>query len=116
LFDNVLYSGRSDCNTPTAPTETWFASALTATGLLELGPPSTDNCQVTGTPYDRSVTSIGTTNGATTFNVNWLFQNTTYAFTVTAMDAAGKRFAAATPANCHNLNGGRYGQPRNAPR
>ncbi|MCK0193095.1 secretion protein, partial [Arenibacter sp. F20364] len=47
--------------------------------------------------------SIGTTTGALTFNVTGLTQNTTYAFTVTATDAAGNVSPVSNTANVTTL-------------
>ncbi|MEO8774484.1 MAG: fibronectin type III domain-containing protein [Gelidibacter sp.] len=90
LIDNVsiLPAGMVDTEAPNPPSNlSANGTTATATNLSWTG--STDNVGVTGYTILQNGTSIGTTNGATTFNVTGLTQNTSYAFTVTARDAAG---------------------------
>src|SRR5690606_992386 len=67
---------------------------------------STDNVGVTGYTVFRDGVNIGTTAGATSFNVSGLTANTAYAFTVTARDAAGNISVASNVANVTTLEGG----------
>ncbi len=99
FIDNVsILPAGSDTTPPTSPTSL-VASGTTSTGTTLNWTASTDNVGVTGYTIFQNGTSIGTTNGATTFNVTGLFQNTTYAFTVTARDAAGNISPVSNTAN-----------------
>ena len=95
----------ADNQAPTAPTNL-AASGTTTTTTNLAWTASTDNVGVTGYTILQGGASIGTTNGATTFNVTGLTQNTSYAFTVTARDAAGNVSAASNTVNVTTTGGG----------
>ena len=114
FIDNVsILPAGGDTTPPSAPTNL-VASGTTATGTALNWTASTDNVGVTGYTILQNGTSIGTTNGATTFNVTGLFQNTSYAFTVTANDAVGNVSPASNTANVTTLTAA-DGQPPTAP-
>ena len=114
FIDNVsILPAGSDIAPPTAPTNL-AASGTTSTGTTLNWTASTDNVGVTGYTILQNGSSIGTTNGATTFNVTGLFQNTSYAFTVTARDAAGNISPASNTANV-TTQAGADNQPPTAP-
>ncbi|RTE53813.1 hypothetical protein EHW67_07715 [Arenibacter aquaticus] len=101
LIDNVsitLQGSGADTEAPSAPSNLTASGTTTTTTNLSWNA-STDNVGVTGYTILQDGASIGTTNGATTFNVTGLTQNTSYAFTVTASDAAGNVSAASNTAN-----------------
>lgn len=101
FFDSVSITqqgGGADTQAPTAPTNLAATGTTTTTTNLAWTA-STDNVGVTGYTILQNGTSVGTTNGATTFNVTGLTQNTSYAFTVTARDAAGNISGASNTAN-----------------
>tara|TARA_R110002049_G_scaffold296797_1_gene485197 strand:- start:32353 stop:34188 length:1836 start_codon:yes stop_codon:yes gene_type:complete len=105
FIDNVsiLPAGTAvDNQNPSAPTNL-TASGTTTTSTNLVWTASNDNVGVTGYNILRNGVNIGTTNGATTFNVTGLTQNTTYAFTVTARDAAGNVSGASNTANVTTL-------------
>ncbi|MGV8814827.1 MAG: fibronectin type III domain-containing protein [Gelidibacter sp.] len=107
LIDNVsiLPTGVSDTQAPTAPSNLTASGTTTTTTNLSWTA-STDNVGVTGYTILRNGTSIGTTTGATTFNVTGLTQGTSYAFTVTARDAAGNVSQVSNTANVTTLLAG----------
>ncbi|MET7030103.1 Calx-beta domain-containing protein, partial [Sediminicola luteus] len=93
---NVTTTG--DVTPPSAPTGL-AASGTTSTTTTLNWNASTDNVAVTGYRIFQGGTQIGTTGGATTFNVTGLTPNTAYAFTVRAIDAAGNESANSNTAN-----------------
>tara|TARA_R110000868_G_scaffold193351_1_gene438213 strand:+ start:6682 stop:8229 length:1548 start_codon:yes stop_codon:yes gene_type:complete len=105
LVDNisiVQQGGGADNQAPTAPTGLSASGTTTTTTNLAWAA-STDNVAVTGYNVLQNGVNIGATNGATTFNVAGLTQNTTYAFTVTARDAAGNVSGASNTVNVTTL-------------
>lgn len=76
-----------DTTAPTAPTLTASGTTFSSTNLSWSG--ATDNVAVTGYDVYKDGTLIGSTTSATTFAVTGLVASTTYAFNVTAKDAAG---------------------------
>jgi len=102
LIDNVsiMPAGVTDTQAPTAPSNL-VANGTTATTTNLSWAASTDNVGVTGYTILQNGTSIGATNGATSYNVTGLVQNTSYAFTVTANDAAGN---VSLPSNTANVS------------
>jgi len=107
LIDNVSILPEVDLDTqsPTAPGNL-VASGTTSTSTSLAWTASTDNVGVTGYTVFRDGVNIGTTAGATSFNVSGLTANTAYAFTVTARDAAGNISVASNVANVTTLEGG----------
>ena len=105
LVDNVsiLPAGAVvDDQSPTAPTNLAATGTTTTTTTLSWTA-STDNVGVTEYSILEGGNLVGTTSGANTFNVEGLTQNTSYAFTVTARDAAGNVSAASNTANVTTL-------------
>ncbi|MCK0191555.1 fibronectin type III domain-containing protein, partial [Arenibacter sp. F20364] len=103
FIDNVsILPAGGDTAPPTAPTNL-VASGTTSTSTTLNWNASADNVGVTGYTIFQNGVNIGTTNGATTFNVTGLFQNTTYAFTVTARDQAGNISPVSNTANVTTL-------------
>ncbi|MCF6131274.1 reprolysin-like metallopeptidase [Flavobacterium wongokense] len=76
-----------DTTAPTAPTLSASGTTFTSTNLSWSG--ATDNVAVTGYDVYKDGALIGSTTSATTFAVSGLVASTTYAFNVTAKDAAG---------------------------
>ncbi|MEO5789228.1 fibronectin type III domain-containing protein [Gelidibacter sp.] len=107
LIDNVsiLPTGVSDTQAPTAPSNLTASGTTTTTTNLSWTA-STDNVGVTGYSILQNGTSIGTTTGATTFNVTGLTQGTSYSFTITARDAAGNVSQVSNTANVTTLLAG----------
>ena len=92
-----------DATAPTVPT-TLTATSVTATSFTLGWKASTDNVGVSG--YNIFLNGLQTNaalNTTTSFNVTGLAANTTYAATVTAVDAAGNQSAASTPLNVTTL-------------
>jgi chitinase len=85
---NVTTSGSVDTTAPTAPTNL-IASAATYNSVTLSWAASTDNVAVSGYDIFRATVLIGSTSGATSFNVTNLDPSTMYSFTVKAKDAAG---------------------------
>jgi chitinase len=85
---NVKTSGSVDTTAPTAPTNL-IASAATYNSVTLSWAASTDNVAVSGYDIFRATVLIGSTSGATSFNVTNLDPSTMYSFTVKAKDAAG---------------------------
>jgi chitodextrinase len=102
---NVTTLTAADGQAPTAPSNL-TASGTTNTTTNLAWTASTDNVAVTGYNILQNGTSVGTTTGALTFNVTGLTQNTTYAFTVTARDAAGNVSPASNTANVTTTGSG----------
>ncbi|NER13995.1 hypothetical protein GWK08_11125 [Leptobacterium flavescens] len=99
MIDRVSITvASSDTEAPSAVTDL-AASNTTATTTDLSWSASTDNVGVTDYQVFQDGNSIGFTGGATTFNVTGLTGNTSYAFTVTARDAAGNTSAAGNTAN-----------------
>jgi len=116
LIDNVsitLQGSGADTQPPSAPANLTANGTTTTTTNLSWNA-STDNVGVTGYTILQDGASIGTTNGATTFNVTGLTQNTSYAFTVTANDAAGNVSGSSNTANVTTLTAA-DNQPPSAP-
>ncbi|PXX28383.1 fibronectin type III domain-containing protein [Arenibacter sp. ARW7G5Y1] len=99
---NVTTLTAVDNQAPTAPTNLAATGTTTTTTTLSWTA-STDNVGVTEYSILEGGNLVGTTSGANTFNVEGLTQNTSYAFTVTARDAAGNVSAASNTANVTTL-------------
>ncbi len=93
----------ADSQSPSAVT-TLSASGTTATGTQLSWSASTDNIGVTGYRIFRDGTQIATTVG-TSYSANGLSPNTSYAFTVRAIDAAGNVSAAGNTVNVNTAQG-----------
>ncbi|SMC29419.1 YD repeat-containing protein, partial [Clostridium acidisoli DSM 12555] len=85
----------ADTASPTAPTNVTLGS-IASTSLTLNWIASTDNVGVAEYDIYNGTKKIGTTTGATTFDVTGLTPNTSYSFTVTAKDASGNESAAST--------------------
>ncbi len=86
LFSNIkIYE---DTQAPTAPTGL-TATVISATQINLSWTASTDNIKVAGYQIFRGGVQIGTTTTATTFSNTGLTTNTTYSYTVKAIDASG---------------------------
>ncbi|WP_136605763.1 lytic polysaccharide monooxygenase [Paenibacillus dokdonensis] len=84
----------ADTTAPTAPTGL-AASNVSSTGASLSWGASTDNVGVTGYKVYNGSTLVTTTGGSTlSYNVTGLTANTSYTFTVKAVDAAGNASAA----------------------
>ncbi|SDF21558.1 Fibronectin type III domain-containing protein [Pricia antarctica] len=94
---NVTTPQGTDSVPPSAVT-TLAATGTTATGTQLSWSASTDNIGVTGYRVFRNGTQIGTPVG-TAYTVTGLTQSTSYAFTVSAVDAAGNVSAAGNTVN-----------------
>ncbi|MGJ5640484.1 fibronectin type III domain-containing protein, partial [Formosa sp. S-31] len=79
-----------DTEAPTVPSGL-FASDLTFNSLTLNWEASTDNVAVTNYEVFRGGASLGLTAGLTSLNVSGLIAETTYVFTVEAIDASGNR-------------------------
>lgn len=88
-----VYSGPPDTTAPSAPSSLTAPSKSNVTVNLSWTA-STDNVGVIGYDVYRNGTLLGSTAGATTYNVSGLTPSTTYTFTVKARDAAGNVSAA----------------------
>ncbi|WP_271750568.1 fibronectin type III domain-containing protein [Cohnella sp. JJ-181] len=88
-----VYAGPPDTTAPSAPSSLTAPSKSNVTVNLSWTA-STDNVGVIGYDVYRGGSLIGSTTGATTFNVTGLTPSTTYTFTVKARDAAGNVSAA----------------------
>jgi len=93
----VNISGGSDTQAPSAPSSL-AASSVTQSALTLNWTASTDNVGVTGYNVYQDGSTIGTVTG-TSANVTGLVASTSYAFTVTATDAAGNESAVSNTAN-----------------
>ncbi|KKL54814.1 hypothetical protein LCGC14_2261650, partial [marine sediment metagenome] len=94
---NITTTGGTDSESPSAVT-TLLASGTTATGTQLSWSASTDNVGVTGYRVLRDGTQIGTPVG-TTYSASGLNANTSYAFTVRAVDAANNVSASGNTVN-----------------
>ena len=86
ISDLQVYAG-ADTTPPTAPANL-TATGHTANSVSLSWSPSTDNVAVTGYQIRQAGTVVAST-AASTYTVTGLTPSTTYAFTVTAQDAAG---------------------------
>ncbi len=95
---NVTTTAAPDTTPPTVPTGL-ASSAITQTSFTLTWTASTDAVGVTGYTILQDGSPIGTTTGATTFNVTGLTAGTTYSMRVSAQDLAGNTSAQSTPLN-----------------
>ncbi len=94
LFSNIkIYE---DTQAPTVPTGL-TATVISATQINLSWTASTDNIKVAGYQIFRGGVQVGTTTTATTFSNTGLTTNTTYTYTVKAIDASGNVSAASSP-------------------
>ncbi|SHJ13487.1 Fibronectin type III domain-containing protein, partial [Arenibacter nanhaiticus] len=101
LIDNVSISVQ-DNTPPTAPSNLTASGTTTTTTDLSWTA-STDNIGVTSYNVFQNGGIIGTTSGASNFNVTGLTENTTYNFTISASDAAGNTSGLSNTANITTL-------------
>lgn len=87
-----------DTTAPTAPTGV-SASAASAYEVDLSWSPSTDNTGVAGYTVYRDGVVLGTTGGDTTYVDDNVSPNTSYTYTVRAVDAAGNKSAQSLPAS-----------------
>jgi chitodextrinase len=92
-----------DTTPPSVPTALQ-SSNVTANSLTLSWAPSTDDTGVAGYQVFRNNAQVATTT-VTSFNDAGLTASTTYAYTVTAFDAAGNISAQSTPLNVTTLSG-----------
>ncbi|GKU79148.1 lytic polysaccharide monooxygenase [Paenibacillus sp. L3-i20] len=105
-FYNVIdvnFGGTVDNVAPTAPASL-AASGISATGASLAWNASTDNVGVTGYRIFNGATQIGSTTGATSFNLSGLTANTAYSISVKAVDQAGNVSSSSNIANFTTLN------------
>jgi chitodextrinase len=93
----VTVSVSNDTTSPTSPTNL-AAIAASSTQINLSWTAATDNVGVTGYRVTRNGTPISTTTG-TTFSDTGLASQTTYTYSVAAVDAAGNISAASAPAS-----------------
>ncbi|MFB7594726.1 carbohydrate binding domain-containing protein [Streptomyces sp. NPDC056160] len=89
-----------DTTAPTVPTS--VKASATGTSVVLTWEPSTDDTAVTGYQVTRTGGSMGTavvSTGSTVYSDTGLEADTTYTYTVQAVDAAGNTSAASAPAN-----------------
>ena len=85
-----------DTQAPSAPSGV-SASAKTSSSVTLTWTASTDNVGVTGYEvFSGGSAAVASTTGATSVTVSGLAANTTYTFTVKALDAAGNRSTASS--------------------
>ncbi|QLE02503.1 fibronectin type III domain-containing protein [Galbibacter sp. BG1] len=105
---NVTTLSGADTAAPSAVTDL-AATGTTATATNLNWTAATDNVGVTDYEVFQDGVSIGLSGGTTTFAVNGLTSETTYAFTVVVQDAAGNTSAVSNAANVTTLSGGTGG-------
>ena len=87
-LSNLLYGTSSaDTQAPTAPTLSSTGQTDTTANLSWSG--ATDNVGVTGYRIFQNGTSIATVGNVTSYQATGLTEDTTYSYTVSALDAAG---------------------------
>jgi len=91
----VSNTSSTDTTPPTIPTGVKVTGSTTSTISLSWNP-STDNVGVAGYKVYRNGTQAGTT-GSTSFTDTGLAASTTYAYTVSAYDAAGNNSSQSSP-------------------
>ncbi|HLV61866.1 fibronectin type III domain-containing protein [Galbibacter sp.] len=89
---NVTTTTDTDTQAPSAITDLTAGSTTSTTTLLSWSP-STDNVGVVDYELFQDASSIGLSGGATSFNVTNLAPETSYDFTVRAMDGSGNASA-----------------------
>ncbi|MCM5663428.1 fibronectin type III domain-containing protein [Galbibacter mesophilus] len=99
----VTTLSNTDTEAPTAITDL-SASGTTASGTSLAWTASTDNVGVTDYEVFQDGVSIGLTGGGTNFGVNGLTAETTYNFTILALDAAGNTSAVSNTAAVTTLS------------
>jgi endoglucanase len=97
IFGNEPGGGVVDQTPPTTPTNLRVTGTTTTTASLAWNA-STDDVGVTGYQVSRGTTIAGNVTGLT-FTDTGLTANTTYSYTVRALDASGKQSAASAPVN-----------------
>jgi hypothetical protein len=97
--------GRRDTQPPTAPTSLTATPVSGAEVDLTWGA-STDNLAVTGYNVYRDGVRVGSTSGATSYQDKSLASSSSYAFQVTAVDAAGDQSAKSSTAHAATRSSG----------
>ena len=98
------FQGSADSSPPSTPTGLTASVASSSTINLSWNA-STDNVGVTGYKIFRGGVQIGTATG-TSYSSTGLTASTTYAFTVSAYDAAGNNSAVSASVSATTLSGG----------
>ena len=107
LSNTANASTNGDTQAPSTPLNLAASNETTTTVDLSWSS-SSDNVGVTGYEIFMDGTSLGNATG-TTATVTGLLENTTYAFTVRAFDAAGNNSAMSNTANASTTGGGGAG-------